>query len=135
MQWTNGEYIITDEREKVDVDKLHEMLSKTYWAANRTKDTTIKSLDKVICFSMYYNNEQIGFARVITDEVVFSWICDIIVEEKFRGKGLGSWLMECVMNHPKIKNTRQALSTSSAYGLYEKCGFIRTETMYKLPKK
>lgn len=133
MEWIMGDYLLSDDQGKVDVNKVHIMLSKTYWASHRTSDIIHNSIKNSLSFGIYINNEQIGFARVITDEVVFSWICDVVIDESFRGKGLGKWMMKCIIEHPRVKNTIQNLSTFNAHGIYEKFGFIRNECMKTIP--
>lgn len=133
MQWTKDGFTLTDELGRVDVDRVFNMLSKTYWGANVSKEKTMKSLNKSICFSVFKGGEQIAFARVVTDETVFSWIDDVVVDEQYRGLGLGKWMMERITNHEKIKNTKQLLATKDAHGLYEKYGFRRSELMRKTP--
>ena len=134
MIWNKDDYFLTDDFDRIDIDKVCDLLSKTYWARKRSKDIIIKSLSKSICFSLFYNNEQIAFARVVSDEAVFSWICDIVVEEPFRGKGLGTWIMDCITTHEKISSTRQLLATRDAHGFYEKFGFNKAHSMLKVPQ-
>ncbi len=129
MEWMNGDFIISDNKALINIDDVFNLLSKTYWASSRTKGTIEKSLSKSLCFGLYYKGKQIGFARVVTDGVIFSWICDVIIHKDYRGKGLGKWLMECVINHQEIKNTKQFLATKDAHTLYEKYGFKIIEAM------
>ncbi|WP_456278786.1 GNAT family N-acetyltransferase [Bacillus sp. AK128] len=72
---------------------------------------------------MYHNGKQVGFARIVTDKAVFSWILDVVVDDHYRGKGLGKWLMECIFDHPEIKFTAFALATSDAHDFYKKFDF------------
>jgi GNAT superfamily N-acetyltransferase len=117
----------------LNINQVYCMLSKTYWASHRTKEIVEDTINKSVCFGIYINKEQVGFARVITDESVVSYICDVVIDEEYRGKGLGKWLMQCVIEHPKVKNTVQYLSTADAHGLYEKFGFVRKEAMKRIP--
>lgn len=72
----------------------------------------------------------VGFARVTTDRTVFGWVSNVIISSEFRGEGLGTWMMECVVYHPVIRKLgRLGLSTKDAHGLYEKFGFQRKEVM------
>lgn len=135
MEWKMGEYLLSDNGEKIDINKVHCMLSKTYWADHRLKETVHESIKNSLCFGIYLHKEQVGFARVITDRVLFSWICDVVIDESFRGNGLGKWLIQCIIEHPAIRNTAQSLATGDAHGLYEKYGFKRTETMKRIPQE
>lgn len=133
MNWTKDEFILTDELSKVDIDKVCDMLSKTYWAEKTPREKIIQSIQKSMCFSVFHKEIQVAFARVVTDENVFSWIADVIVDEQYRGRGLGKWMMETITNHKIIKDTKQVLATRDAHGLYEQYGFNRAELMRKTP--
>lgn len=133
MEWTRGEYRINDDKELLDPKMLHAILSHTYWAETRPLTAVEESIRHSYCFGLYCGNELCGFARVVTDHAVFSWLCDVVVCEDHRGKGLGKWLVGCVLEHPAVQGTRMFLATRDAHGLYEKYGFTRRECMVKLP--
>lgn len=135
MEWKNGDYYLTDNIEMVDISRVHKMLIKTYWASERSIEAVEIAIKNSLCFSLFNNNRQIGFARAITDEAILSLICDVVIDEDYRGRGLGKWLMECVVNHPKIACTIQQLNTKDAHGLYEKYGFVEEKSMRKFPNK
>ncbi|MED0670738.1 GNAT family N-acetyltransferase [Aneurinibacillus aneurinilyticus] len=90
-----------------------------------------KTIENSLCFLVYHNDMQIGFARVVSDYAVYSLILDVVIDEKYRGKGLGKKLIEFINNHPSIKNTTKVLWTKYAQELYLKCGF-KEEDCYKL---
>jgi GNAT superfamily N-acetyltransferase len=131
MNWKYKEYIITDDRLKANPDSIKKLLSKSYWAENRDIRTIKKTIENSICISIYLDNEQIGFARIVTDYAVFAWIADIIIEESHRGKGLGKEIMRIIQEHSLIPNSVQVLRTKDAHGLYEKFGFKKCEFMSK----
>lgn len=133
MQWTKDEFILTDELKRLDVDRVCDMLSKTYWADKTPREKIIKSLQKSLCFSVFHDKTQVAFARVVTDEALFSWIADVIVDDQYRGRGIGKWMMETITNHEKVKDTKQVLATRNAHGLYEQYGFKKSELMRKTP--
>ncbi|MGB5781881.1 MAG: GNAT family N-acetyltransferase [Eudoraea sp.] len=116
--------ISTDIRE-MDVDLVHEYLSKqSYWAKGRGKEEVIKSMENSICFAVFNGNAQIGFARLVTDYVVFAWLMDVFVIDEFKNKGVGRFLMDYIMNLPEIKEVNGfGLRTKDAHGFYMKYGF------------
>ena len=82
-----------------------------------------------LCFGVYDNGSQIAFARIITDGATFAWICDVIVEEKFRGRGVSKSLMKAILAHPKLQGLRRiCLATKDAHSLYQQFDFKVTET-------
>ena len=135
MRWDNGDYMMSDDPALIDTDTVFRLLSNTYWASQRPKTVMEKSMRNSICFGLFYQGKQVGFARVVTDKAVFSHFCDFVISDDNRGKGLGKWMMECILNHPEIRDTMQELNTKDAYEFYERFGFKKEECMKKLPKK
>jgi len=131
MEWYKENYVITDDRTSVDIGKVTELLSDTYWAKDRPPELIRKSIENSMCFSIFFQDTQIGFARVVTDFAVFAWIADIIIHPEHRGKGLGKLLMTIIDRHPDIPKSLQLLKTRDAHGLYEKFGFRIDECMEK----
>ncbi|SFL56785.1 Acetyltransferase (GNAT) domain-containing protein [Gracilibacillus orientalis] len=129
MEWNKRGYTVSDNTNRMDTDAIFEMLSTSYWAADRPKEVITNSMKRSICFGIFEGERQIGFARVITDNVVFSWVCDVIIHSDYRGKGLGKWLFDCIMEHPNNQVKTVGLYTKDAHQLYEKFGFINVETM------
>ncbi|MEA3319486.1 MAG: GNAT family N-acetyltransferase [Bacillota bacterium] len=105
MEWLKNEFMISDNKELIDKYVVTQLLSNTYWATNRTMETIEKSIDNSLSFGMYISGRQIGFARVVTDKAVLSWIMDVVIDDNYRGKGLGQWLMNCIFEHPEIQYT------------------------------
>ncbi|HLY69390.1 MAG TPA: GNAT family N-acetyltransferase [Puia sp.] len=125
MHWQKENYIISDEKEKLDVQYIHRYLSnKSYWAENIPLETVKKSIEGSTCFGIYDGKNQIGFARVITDKATFGYLADVFIDEHYRQKGLSMWLMEVIMAYPELQGLRRwMLGTKDAHGLYEKFGF------------
>ena len=127
MEWTKGEYRLTDDPTRVDVPAVVDLLSHSYWAAQRSAEMIEKSIRHSICFALIHRDRQVGFARAITDQATFAWICDVIVHPDHRGGGLGKWMMHCLLKHPHLQTSSQVLRTKDAHGLYEPFGFKKTE--------
>lgn len=78
-----------------------------------------KSLQGSLNFGVYKGDRQIGFARVVTDRATFAYLCDVFIDEDYRGKSIGKWMMECIMAHPDLQGLRRwLLATYDAHGLY-----------------
>lgn len=130
VQWTRNQFTVSDALDKVDLDTLGDFLADAYWAANRSRHAIEKSIQHSIVFGMYTDGKMVGFARVTTDRAVFGWISDVFIRSDYRGLGLGTWLMECLLEHPTISRLSSlGLATKDAYSWYEKFGFQRRETM------
>lgn len=115
---------ISTDKSKLDVAFIQDFLKDIYWAAGRTIDEVQTTIDSSFCFGIYLNDIQIGFARVITDYVVFAYLMDVFIAEKYRGNGFSTILISAVMNEPILKNIKiWRLATSDAHFLYEKFGF------------
>lgn len=119
----NG-YVFSDDKSRLNLEAISDFLiNRSYWAKGRTMDQVKRSIENSICIGIYDGDKQIGFARMVTDYAVMYWLCDVYVEEAHRGKGLGKFLVECVVNHPVLQKLNGILATSDAQGLYEKYGF------------
>ena len=132
MKWERERFSISDESSRLDVDFIVELLQSTYGAAGRPSKTIEQAIESSLCFGLYALDQQVGFARVVTDGCTFSWICDVIVAPDYRRQGLGTgWCMCDGASHREA--TMQLLGTRDAHGLYEKFGFARREMMIKRP--
>ncbi len=124
MEWHKEQYSISTDKSKLDVRMIHHFLYTTaYWAVGRPMSIVRKSIENSLCFGVYEGDEQVGFARIVTDYATFGWMCDVFVLPSHRGRGLGKWLVECIVAHPEVKALRRILlSSRDAHGLYEKYG-------------
>jgi GNAT superfamily N-acetyltransferase len=125
QEWQKGEFTISTDRERLQTDAIHKFLSEeSYWANRRTKEQTITAIKNSLPFGVYTGENQIGFARVVTDYATFAYLGDVYILEDFRGRGLSKWLMETIVNHPDLQGFRRwVLATKDAHTLYEKYGF------------
>lgn len=136
MELRQDEYLITDDKGKIDIDFVVSSLQKTYWAKNRKREVIIDSVDNSIFISLFHMEQQIGFTRIVTDKAAFAWIADVFIDENYRGNNLGKWLVNNTVNHPDIQNVPlQLLKTKDAHGLYEKFGFKKDECLVKRLKQ
>jgi len=124
-------FVVSTDPSLLQVDFIHAALGRTYWAAKRTRAVVEESIRNSTCFGLYESGtgRQVGFARIVTDRATFSWIADVLVDEGFRGRGLGRWLVSCVASHPHARGWTALLATQDAHTLYEKFGFVRWEAM------
>lgn len=124
-----GEYVFDDDKKRLQLDVVHGWLKETYWSKGIPKSTVAAALETSLCMGIYQDKAQVGFARVVTDVATFAWICDVIVDEPHRGRGLSKELMRFVMAHPHLQGLRRiCLATKDAHELYKKFGFKITET-------
>ena len=119
----NGLTISTD-RALLDVDFIHAYLSEeSYWAKGRRRAVTERAISQSLCFGAYDGRQQVGFARVVTDYATFGWLCDVFVDDAYRGRGLGKQLVEAVVNHEELAGIRRLmLATRDAHDLYRRYG-------------
>src|SRR3989442_11424943 len=131
-EWKRGEYSISTDNARLDLAVIHRFLTNSYWATGRSIETIRRSIENSIPFGVYKGDQQVGFARVITDYATFAWIADVFILEEFRGCGLSKWLMEVIISHPDLQGFRRwVLATKDAHELYRKFGF----TELKLPER
>ena len=124
--WERGDYLISTDRSRLDVELIHDFLSRTsYWASDRTLEVVQRSIENSLVFGIYKENDQVGFARVVTDYATFAWVADVFVLAEHRGRGLSKWLMGVMLSHPRLQGFRRwVLATKDAHALYTRFGFI-----------
>src|SRR3569832_1818175 len=127
MDWHRNEYTISTERERLDLSVIHRFISEeSSWGKGRPPEVVRKSVENSFPFGIYHGEEQVGFARGVTDYATFAWLADVFVLREHRGRGLSKWLMEVILAHPELQGFRRwVLSTKDAQGLYERYGFIK----------
>jgi GNAT superfamily N-acetyltransferase len=135
---SRGDYLISTDRSKLQIEVVRGFLACSYWANNRPHETIDRSIANSIWFGIYRagkvgdasdraelsNTSQVGFARVITDCATFAYLCDVFIAEEARGAGLGKWMIETILAHPDLQGLRRwMLATADAHGLYRQFGF------------
>lgn len=122
------EFWVTTDITKMDIDAIHNWITNSYWAKGRTKEAMENIIKNSLNFGIFHKDKQVGFARVVTDYHTFSYLCDVIIDESCRGKGLGKVLMKEVMEHPDLKIMKiWLLFTKDAHGLYSQYGFVKDD--------
>jgi GNAT superfamily N-acetyltransferase len=118
-------YVISTDQSRLDLKVIHDFLTNSsYWATGRSLETVKRSVENSLSFGLYENERQIGFARVVTDYATFAWLADVFVLDEFRGRGLGTWLVEVILSHPELQGFRRwTLATKDAHALYRRFGF------------
>ena len=118
-------YVLTSEPGRVDVDRVHSWLSQeSYWAKGRERAVVERSFAGSRPYSVHTQGEQAAVARVVTDGATFAWICDVFVEENHRGRGLGTWLVESIVQDLAVVGVQRfVLATRDAHEVYRRCGF------------
>src|SRR4029077_15028449 len=106
-EWTRDGFTVGTDPARLYVDAIHAYLTTSYWAEGISRELVARSLPCSLCFGLYEGERQIGLARVITDRATYAYLCDVYVLPERRGRGLGHWLMECVMEHPDLQGLRR----------------------------
>jgi len=123
-EWVRGQFVISTDRARLDLDAVHRYVSTSYWAAGMPRSVLERAVEDSLIFGIHDGPTQVGFARAITDRATYAYLSDVFVIEAYRGRGLSKWLMECVLAHPDLQGLRRfALFTRDAQGLYERYGF------------
>ncbi|MEW7277785.1 GNAT family N-acetyltransferase [Aquimarina sp. 2201CG1-2-11] len=116
--------IVSSQKDKLDIDFVYQFLTNSYWAKDRTKEAVRISIENSMCFGIYIGDQQIGFARVVTDYVIFAYLMDVFISKEYRGKGYSKQLMKTIFEHKKLKPVKKwMLATSDAHRLYQQFDF------------
>ena len=118
-------FLYTTDKSKVDISYVHHFLStKSYWAQEIPVSLVTKSIDHSITICILDQQQQVGFARVVTDHATFAYLGDVFVDENYRGKGLSKRLMEFILSLDEVQDFRRfILGTRDAHSLYAQFGF------------
>ena len=117
-------YSISTDKSRLDLEVIHSFLSSSYWAAGIPREIVQRSIENALCFGVYHGEEQVGFARVVSDFATIAYLADVFILDKHRGKGLSKILMKCIMQHPRLQGLRRfCLGTRDAHELYRQFGF------------
>jgi GNAT superfamily N-acetyltransferase len=122
---TNGDFSITTDKTKLQIKVIHDFLAyESYWAKDIPLEYVERAIENSLCFGVFYKNEQVGLARIVSDYTTFAYLCDVFILEKQRGQGLSKWLVETIMAHPNLQGLRRwVLLTADAHELYKKYGW------------
>jgi GNAT superfamily N-acetyltransferase len=124
MEWHENGATVSTDKARLDVGVIHNFLTtQSYWALGRPIEVVRKCIENSLCFGVYEGDQQVGYARVVTDYTTFAWLCDVFILPSHRGRGLSKFLVQCVINHPELHNIkRMMLATNDAHELYRKYG-------------
>ena len=117
-------FLISDDKKLLQIERIYELLHGTYWAGDRMRETIARSIENSLCFGVYHAGEQVGFARCVTDYATTFLLADVIIDERYRGRGLGKELVPFILSHDLLQGLIGTLATRDAHGLYAKYGFV-----------
>lgn len=124
MELKYNDFLISDDKSLIQLDRVYELLKETYWAEKWiTREITASSVENSFCCGVYKDTVLIGFARCITDYSTLYYLTDVVIDENFRGQGLGKVLTEFITEHEMFSPLLGVTETKDAHGLYEKYGF------------
>jgi GNAT superfamily N-acetyltransferase len=123
--FTKKGYRISTDKALLDFDTIFNYLDgQSYWAKGIPAGTLKTAIDNSMCFGVYKDGIQAGFARVVTDKATFAYLCDVFILPAYRGVGLSKWLVQTIMADPELQGLRRwSLATLDAHGLYQQFGF------------
>ena len=124
METKRDKFIISTDPDKLQIDMIHKYLTEeAYWTTGRTREMTVKTIENSLCFGVFDRDNQIGFARVVTDYTIFAYLCDVFILEEYQGQGLGKWLTEVILKVLDKEGVRWTmLATRDAHELYGEYG-------------
>ena len=120
-------YVLTTDKDRVDVDTVHRWLSQdAYWALGRSREVveaTVRDCD--VWSVLAADGAQVAFARAVTDATTFAWLCDVYVDPAHRGRGLATWLAGAAVDDLRERRLdRIVLATRDAHDVYRRVGFV-----------
>ena len=128
-------YTVSTDKTLLDRALIHQFLTTSYWAEGRSLETVNASINGSLCFGLYVDDAQVGFARVVTDYATSALLSDVFVLESHQGKGLGKRLLEAVLAHPPLQTCSWTLFTKDAHNLYTQFEFERSRNPERLMRR
>jgi GNAT superfamily N-acetyltransferase len=126
------QFEVDTSQDRLDIALIHDFLSRcSGWARGIPRDVLERAMAHSLCFGLYRDGAQVGFARIVTDEATFAYVADVFVVAEARNAGLGQWLVETILNHPPLRRLRRwLLVTTNAAPLYRRCGFADLQSRF-----
>lgn len=110
--------------QRIDIDAVHAFLRTSYWAQAIPREIVAQAAANSLCVGAYWEGEQIGFARLVTDRATFGYLADVYVLSEHRGQGIAKQMVGALFDHPEVQGLRRLmLVTRDAHGLYADFGF------------
>jgi len=133
QEWRRDNVTVNTDPDRLDLGVIHGFLTQAYWSMGVTEQTIRRSIEHSMPFGVYLEGCQVGFARVITDQTTFAYLCDVFIIPEARSQGFARFMLECILAHPELRGLRTwTLFTRDAHGLYEQVGFERGKMLERL---
>jgi GNAT superfamily N-acetyltransferase len=125
VEYYKDGFCVSTIKSRLDIEMIHAFLqTESYWAQHIPREAVEASIAHSLCFGLYHEQTQIGFARLITDYTTLAYLTDVFVSQPYRGQGLGTWMLRCVLDHPELQPLgKWVLATADAHRFYEPFGF------------
>jgi GNAT superfamily N-acetyltransferase len=120
----NSEVTLSADPALLDMDRIAGWLAGSYWAHDRDRATVERSLAGSLIWGAYAGGGQVGLTRAVTDRATFAWLCDVVVDEAWRGHGIGHRMVGAVVEELRAAGVpRIVLATRDAHRVYADLGF------------
>lgn len=133
VEFNKGSYIFNTDKKKLNTTVIHKVLSKNEFTKGVTFDTVKKSIKKSLCFGLYKDGQNVGFARIVSDYATISYISDIFILEEHYTEELYAWMVESILSHPELVDVKNWLvKNNNGYSVYDKFGFEKYDEAQKI---
>jgi len=120
-------YDISNDPARLQLAAIHAYLLRSDGSPGIPQAVVARAIANSMCFGLYRGDAQVGFARVITDQATFAWICDVFVDDDRRGQGIGKGLLEAILADPRLAGLKRTLLATSSPAFYAPFGFAPLE--------
>lgn len=133
VEFTKNDYILNTDKKKLNTTVIHRYLSQTGLTKGISFDTVKRSIKKSLCFGLYKDGNNVGFARIVSDYATISYISDIFIVSEHHSDELYSWMIESILSHPELVNVKNWLiKNNNGHSAYDKFGFIKYDEADKI---
>ncbi len=133
IEFKKDSYILTTDKKKLNTSAIHRVLSVNEWTKGISFDTVKKSIKKSLCFGLYKDGNNVGFARVVSDYATILYISDIFILEAHKSDELLGWMVESILKHPDLRYVKNwLLRNDNDLDAFSKNGFVKYEGANKI---
>lgn len=122
-----NEFIIVEQLNESQIKQLHNLCQEMWWCKDRTMQELLILLENCMSLAIVEKPTEklIGYARILTDEIKYAYIFDVMIAKQYRKKGLGKILMKSIIKHPKLHRIKyfELTCKPDMISFYEKFNF------------
>ncbi len=121
---------ISMDRARLDLDYCYDFIAASYWSGGRTRGEFDRSVEMSFPVGAYCDGRQVGFARVVSDQIAIAYVADVFVDPEYRRMGIAAKMLDALHAHPELQRVKRwLLATADMQALYRSHGYADLDDM------